>query len=46
MFLLDRGVCENLKISTALLSHFDLVFILIDNPDEILGKCVAMPELN
>jgi DNA replicative helicase MCM subunit Mcm2 (Cdc46/Mcm family) len=46
MILVDHGVWENLKISAALLSHFDLVFILIDKPDELLGKCVATPELN
>jgi hypothetical protein len=40
----DRGVCENLKISAVLLSRFGLVFILIDKPDELLGKCVATPD--
>ena len=29
-----KTVSENLKISSALLSRFDLVFILLDNPDE------------
>jgi len=30
MVLVDRGVCENLRISETLLSHFDFVFILVD----------------
>jgi len=29
-----KTVCENLKMPTALLSRFDLVFILLDRPDE------------
>lgn len=32
---------ENLKMSAALLSRFDLVFILLDNPDEMLDKRVS-----
>lgn len=32
---------ENLKISAALLSRFDLVFILLDKPDELLDKRVS-----
>lgn len=32
---------ENLKISAALLSRFDLVFILLDKPDEFLDKRVS-----
>ncbi|XP_051206010.1 probable DNA helicase MCM8 [Lolium perenne] len=36
----DRGktVNENLKMNAALLSRFDLVFILLDKPDEFLDK--------
>jgi DNA helicase MCM8 len=34
-------VNENLKMSAALLSRFDLVFILLDRPDEILDKRVS-----
>lgn len=36
----NRGktVQENLKMSTALLSRFDLVFILMDRPDEDLDS--------
>ncbi|KAL1915308.1 uncharacterized protein VTP21DRAFT_6766 [Calcarisporiella thermophila] len=29
-----KSVAENLKMSTALLSRFDLIFILLDKPDE------------
>ena len=29
---------ENLKMSSALLSRFDLVFILLDRPDEHMDK--------
>ena len=29
-----KTVCENLKINPALLSRFDLVFILVDKPNE------------
>jgi DNA helicase MCM8 len=29
-----KTVCENLKLASALLSRFDLVFILLDRPDE------------
>ncbi|CAN6327935.1 unnamed protein product [Urochloa humidicola] len=36
-----KTVNENLKMSAALLSRFDLVFILLDNPDEMLDKRVS-----
>ncbi|XP_048321240.2 probable DNA helicase MCM8 isoform X2 [Ziziphus jujuba] len=36
-----KTVNENLKISAALLSRFDLVFILLDKPDELLDKRVS-----
>lgn len=32
---------ENLKMNGALLSRFDLVFILLDKPDELLDKRVS-----
>lgn len=32
---------ENLKMSAPLLSRFDLVFILLDRPDELLDKRVS-----
>lgn len=36
-----KTVNENLKMSAALLSRFDLVFILLDRPDELLDKHVS-----
>ncbi|KAJ0983920.1 hypothetical protein J5N97_002276 [Dioscorea zingiberensis] len=33
-----KTVNENLKMNAALLSRFDLVFILVDKPDELLDK--------
>jgi DNA helicase MCM8 len=30
----SKTVAENLKIGTPLLSRFDLIFILLDRPDE------------
>ncbi|CAM8913665.1 unnamed protein product [Rhodiola kirilowii] len=36
-----KTVNENLKMSAALLSRFDLVFILLDKPDELLDKLVS-----
>lgn len=36
-----KTVNENLKMSAALLSRFDLVFILLDKPDEFLDKRVS-----
>ena len=31
-----KTVSENLKMSTALLSRFDLIFIMVDSADEVL----------
>lgn len=36
-----KTVNENLKMNGALLSRFDLVFILLDKPDELLDKRVS-----
>ncbi|XP_008239426.1 PREDICTED: probable DNA helicase MCM8 [Prunus mume] len=36
-----KTVNENLKIGAALLSRFDLVFILLDKPNELLDKRVS-----
>ncbi|GFZ11107.1 minichromosome maintenance 8 [Actinidia rufa] len=36
-----KTVNENLKMSAALLSRFDLIFILLDKPDELLDKRVS-----
>ncbi|CAB4057059.1 MCM8 [Lepeophtheirus salmonis] len=37
----SRTVSENLKMSPALLSRFDIVFILIDRPDENLDQYLS-----
>jgi DNA helicase MCM8 len=37
----SKTVCENLKISLPLLSRFDLVFILVDNPDEERDRFIS-----
>lgn len=34
----SKTISENLKISTALLSRFDLVFIILDRPNEVSVK--------
>ena len=34
-------VCENLKITAALLSRFDLVFVLLDRPDENRDRLIS-----
>ncbi|KAL6011117.1 DNA replication licensing factor mcm8 [Asimina triloba] len=36
-----KTVNENLKMNAALLSRFDLVFILLDRPDELIDKRVS-----
>lgn len=36
-----RTVCENLKIALPLLSRFDLVFILLDKPDEDRDRFIS-----
>ncbi|ORY50759.1 MCM-domain-containing protein [Rhizoclosmatium globosum] len=36
-----KTVAENLKMNTALLSRFDLVFILLDKPDEQMDKFLS-----
>jgi len=37
----NKTVCENLKLPAALLSRFDLIFILLDRPDEAHDKRVT-----
>ncbi len=34
----SKTIAENLKISPALLSRFDLIFILLDKPNEATDK--------
>lgn len=36
-----KTVCENLKMAAALLSRFDLVFILLDKPDESHDRMIS-----
>lgn len=36
-----KSVCENLKMAAALLSRFDLVFVLLDRPDEGRDRLVS-----
>ena len=36
-----KSVCENLKMSPAMLSRFDLIFILVDKPDDALDQRVS-----
>lgn len=36
-----KTVCENLKMALPLLSRFDLVFILVDNPDEERDRFIS-----
>eukprot|EP00798_Chlamydomonas_sp_ICE-L_P022085 gene22085-29149_t len=36
-----KSVAENLKMSAAMLSRFDLIFILLDRPDEALDQCLS-----
>jgi DNA helicase MCM8 len=37
----SKTVCENLKIALPLLSRFDLVFILLDSPDEDRDRFIS-----
>lgn len=39
----DRGktVQENLKLSPAMLSRFDLIFVLLDRPDEMMDQALS-----
>lgn len=36
-----KSVCANLKMSPAMLSRFDLIFILLDKPDEALDQALS-----
>lgn len=42
----DRSVLDNLKISQAMLSRFDLIFLLIDTPNEKTDKNLTEHVLN
>ncbi|KAG0091651.1 DNA replication licensing factor mcm8 [Podila epicladia] len=39
---LAKTVSENLKMNSALLSRFDLIFILMDKPDDSMDKYLSM----
>ena len=32
---------ENLKLSPAMLSRFDLIFVLLDRPDELMDQALS-----
>jgi DNA helicase MCM8 len=32
---------ENLKLSPAMLSRFDLIFVLLDRPDELMDQAMS-----
>jgi len=34
----ENSIMNNIRLSTAVLSRFDLVFVLLDNPDEVKDK--------
>ncbi|KAG1667273.1 hypothetical protein FOA52_012562 [Chlamydomonas sp. UWO 241] len=36
-----RSLSENLRLSPAMLSRFDLVFVLMDRPDDAMDQCVS-----
>jgi DNA replicative helicase MCM subunit Mcm2 (Cdc46/Mcm family) len=35
------SVQENLKLSPAMLSRFDLIFVLLDRPDELMDQALS-----
>lgn len=42
----NKSVLDNLKMSQAMLSRFDLIFLLIDTPDELTDKHLTEHVLN
>ncbi|XP_050529032.1 DNA helicase MCM8-like [Daktulosphaira vitifoliae] len=42
----EKGVLDNLKMSQAMLSRFDLIFLLLDKPDEFADKKLTAHVLN
>lgn len=42
----DKSVLDNLKMSQAMLSRFDLIFLLIDTPDELTDRNLTAHVLN
>jgi len=45
-YVRDKSVLDNLKMSQAMLSRFDLIFLLIDTPDELIDKNLTAHILN
>lgn len=45
-YVQDKSVLDNLKMSQAVLSRFDLIFLLIDTPDELNDKKLTAHILN
>lgn len=45
-YVQDKSVLDNLKMSQAMLSRFDLIFLLIDTPDELTDKMLTKHILN
>lgn len=45
-YVRDKSVLDNLKMSQAMLSRFDLIFLLIDTPDELTDKMLTEHVLN
>lgn len=43
---IDKSVLDNLKMSQAMLSRFDLIFLLLDTPDELTDKQLTAHVLN
>eukprot|EP00964_Phaeocystis_antarctica_P038874 scaffold22238_cov62-Phaeocystis_antarctica.AAC.8 len=40
----DKTVCENLKLPSNVLSRFDLIFVLLDRPDEQMDQMLSRHE--
>lgn len=45
-YICEKSVLDNLKMSQAMLSRFDLIFLLIDTPNEISDKKLTAHVLN
>jgi len=45
-YVRDKSVLDNVKMSQAMLSRFDLIFLLVDTPDELTDKMLTEHVLN
>lgn len=36
-----KALAENLRLSGPMLSRFDLVFVMLDRPDEVMDQCLS-----